>query len=43
MDLTRFCGHLISWEKGVHDVDDAFALFIRVPGADGRGLLLGRS
>ena len=26
MDLTRFRGHLISWEEGVHDVENESAL-----------------
>ena len=42
LDFARFGGHLFSWEKGVHDVDDACALStIRVPGADGRAGSLG--
>ena len=30
VDLTRFRGHLISWEKGVQDVEYAPALCTRV-------------
>ena len=41
MDLTRVGGHLISWEKGVRDVDDAPTLSIRFPGADGRAGSIG--
>ena len=36
LDVTLLSGHLISWNKGVHDVDDASALSIRVAGAEGR-------
>ena len=41
LDLPRFGGHLISWEKGVHDVAYTSALSIRVQGADGRAGSLG--
>ena len=41
VDLTRFGGHLISCEKGVHDVAYTSALSLRVPGADGRAGSLG--
>ena len=41
LDLPRFGGHLISWEKGVHDADDTSTLFIRFPGADGRAGSIG--
>ena len=41
VDLTRFGGHLISWEKGVHDADDTSTLFIWFPGADGRAGSIG--
>ena len=35
LDLTRFRGHLISWEKGVHDVENESALCSGVSPADG--------
>ena len=41
LDLPRFGEHLISWEKGVHDVYDTSALCIRAPGVDDRAGLLG--
>ena len=36
LGLTRFRGHLISWEKGVHDAEKKITLSFRVSPSDGR-------